>query len=68
MAKKGEQQEHPAKQFRVPADMTPLKNFGTMIVNVMRSTFHWRMTEGQKSIGSGRSVQSKRGKPARKKK
>lgn len=67
MAKKGATHATPSKQFRVPADMAPLANYATQLVNAMRATFTWRMNEGQRSIGSGRGAPSKRGKPGRKK-
>lgn len=43
------------KQFRVPADLIPLQNYGTMIINQMRNAHRWRMTEGVKSIRKGKA-------------
>lgn len=42
-----------AKVFRVPADLIPLQNHGTIIINQMRKAHHWRMTEGVKQIRKG---------------
>lgn len=42
------------KVFRVPADLIPLENYGTMIINQMRKAHQWRMTEGVKQIRKGK--------------
>jgi len=41
------------KQFRIPADLIPLQNYATVIVNQMRNAHRWRMTEGIRQIRKG---------------
>jgi hypothetical protein len=41
------------KVFRVPADLRPLENHATIIINQMRAAHRWRMTDGVKQIRKG---------------